>query len=304
MLTQIDVVYENESGTQALAMPLAALTPKDSLLLRSVSGLNPPDVDLFIGDYSRDGGIYQGRSVQKRNVVMLMDLNPNPALGETFDGLRDILYKTFIDPLVDADYLQIVLHDDVKEDRYLVGYTEKLETELFSQDTMVQVSMICPDPFIRSMEQTLLTHETGWTTVPFTYTGTAETGFEVEIQVVSDTAGINLVNNGKKMTIDAALVVDDVVYVNTNRGYRQIRKTTLTNLDAMKTAHEDWTTKQIWDQLIEDESTTSLMAKLTAQSRWLELHSQNNSMRIYGTTEGSLPAVIKLLTYSDSFWGA
>lgn len=304
MLTQIDVVYENESGTQALALPLAALTPKDSLLLRSVTGLNPPDVDLFIGDYSRDGGIYQGRSVQKRNVVMLMDLNPNPALGESFDGLRDILYKTFIDPLVDADYIQIVLHDDVKEDRYLVGYTEKLETDLFSEETIVQVSMICPDPFIRSSTQTLLTHETGWTTVPFTYGGTAETGFEVEIQVVSDTPALNLVNNGKIMTLTHGFVTDDVVYVNTNRGQRQLRRATLAVVNAKKALQPTWTTKQIWDSIITDGDTTPLMAKLSATSRWLELHSANNSMRVWGSTEGSLPAVIKLLTYSDSFWGA
>ena len=83
MLKQIDVVYGTEEDEQALSLPILGLTPKDSLLLRKVTGLNPPDVNLFIGDYSRDGGTYQGRRVESRNVVLTIDLNPNPALGDT-----------------------------------------------------------------------------------------------------------------------------------------------------------------------------------------------------------------------------
>lgn len=279
MLTQIDVVYENELGPQALALPISGLTPKDSLLLRSVTGLSAPDIDLFIGDYSRDGGIYQGRSVQKRNVVMLIDLNPNPALGESAAGLRDLLYKTFIDPLVDADFLQIVMHDDINDDRYLVGYTEKVETDLFSSETIAQISMICPDPFIRSLTETALEHETGWTIVPFNYLGTAETGFRVQINVLSDTPVVTLKNNAKTMVITHDFLAGDIIYVNTNRGSRDITYT-------------------------RSAVTYPAIAKLSPLSRWLELHSQNNSMRVYGTLETDLPAVIKTLTYTDSYWGA
>lgn len=279
MLTQVDVVYENESGPQALALPILGLTPKASLILRSITGLNPPDIDLFIGDYSRDGGIYQGRSVQKRNPVMLIDLNPNPALGETVDGLRDILYKTFIDPLVDADYIQLIFHDDVKEDRYLVGYTEKLETDIFSAETLVQVSMVCPDPFIRRLTETVLTHDDGWTTVPFEYRGTAETGFRVQINVVSDTPVVTLKNNAKTMVITHDFLADDIVYINTNRGSRDI---TYTRAGV----------------------TYPLIAKLSPLSRWLEIHSQNNSMKTYGTLPTDLVTVIKSLTYTEAFWGA
>lgn len=279
MLTQIDVVYENESGTKALALPISGLTPKGSLLLRSVTGLNPPDIDLFIGDYARDGGIYQGRSVQKRNIVMLMDLNPNPALGETVDGLRDLLYKTFNDPLVDADHIQIILHDDIKNDRYLIGYTEKLDTDLFSSETIAQVSLICPDPYIRSITETLLEDVTGWTTVPFTYKGTAETGFRVQINVLSDTPVITLKNNSRTMVITHDFLEGDIIYVNTNRGSRDITYT-------------------------RDAVTYPLIAKLSPLSRWLELHSQNNQMKVYGTLTTDLPAAIVTLTYTETYWGA
>lgn len=278
MLTQIDVVYGDELGEQALALPIAGITLKDSLLIRSVTGLSPPDIDLFIGDYARDGGIYQGRRVGNRNVVMTIDLNPNPALGESVSGLRALLYKTFVDPLVDADYIQLILHDDELADRYLVGYTEKLETEIFSSDTLAQVSIICPDPYIRDENQTILTHLTGWITVPFTYTGTAETGFVVEIKITASTPTLTFVNNSRTMVITYPFLSEDVITINTNRGARDI---TLKRAGVV----------------------SPLIARLSPLSRWLELHSQANIMTVYGAASTNLNAVIKKLTYSPTYWG-
>lgn len=303
MLTQIDVVYGDESGEQALALPILGVTPKDSLLIRKVTGLNPPDPTLFIGEYARDGGFYQGRRVGARNVVLTMDLNPNPALGETIRGLREILYKTFMDPQVDADYIRLVLHDDDNQQRYLVGYAEKFETEIFDIETMAQVSIICPDPYIRDQVETVLEHPTGWITVPFTYTGTAETGFEVEIEVTSDTPTITFENNGRTMVIDYAFVDGDYIYINTNRGSRDLRRATSAAVSAVVTANPTWSTSQVWEKLIADGNTTPLIAKLSPLSRWLELHSQNNQMKVYGPTPADVHAVVKKLKYTATYWG-
>lgn len=278
MLTQIDVVYGNESGEQALALPILGVTPKDSLLIRKVTGLNPPDPTLFIGEFARDGGIYQGRRVGARNVVLTMDLNPNPALGETISGLREILYKTFMDPQVDADYIRLVLNDDDSNQRYLVGYAEKFETEIFDIETMAQVSIICPDPYIRDQMETVLEHETGWISVPFTYTGTAETGLEVDIIVTSDTPTVTFSNNNRTMVLTYPFLNGDIIHINTKRGERDI------TLDRSGVI-------------------TPLIAKLDPTSRWLELHSQNNSMKVYGALETDLIAVVKKLTYTATYWG-
>lgn len=278
MLTQVDVVYGNEEGEQALALPILGVTPKESLLIRKITGLNPPDIDLFIGDYSRDGGVYQGRRVGNRNVVMTLDLNPNPALGETISGLREILYKTFVDPLVDADYIQLIFHDDEGRARYLVGYTEKFETEIFDVETLAQISVICPDPFLRDVVETVLSHPTGWTTVPFTYEGTAEAGFEVRIDLTAGSNVLTFENNGRKMIINNTFAQGDIVNINTKRGERDI---TLTRGAA----------------------TTPLIGKLVTTSKWLELHSQANQMKVYGAATSNLIAVVKSLTYTTTYWG-
>jgi hypothetical protein len=279
LLTQIDVIYGNELGEQALALPILGVTPSESLLIRKVTGLNPPDIDLFIGDYARDGGTYQGRRVGNRNVVMTMDLNPNPALGETVSGLRDLLYKTFVDPLVDADHLELVLHDDEGRTRNLYGYTETFETEIFDIETMAQISLICPDPYIRDLDETTLTNPSGtWVTVPFTYNGTAETGFYVQVNVTANTPKLTLKNNNKTMVLTYPFLAGDVVYIDTNRGSRNIT-------------------------MVRSSVTYPLIAYLDVLSPWLELHSQTNTMSVYGTLSTDLVAGVKTLKYRASYWG-
>jgi Phage tail protein len=285
LLTRIDVRSEN-----AFLVPILGVTPKDSLLVRKVTGLNPPDIDLFIGDYSRDGGIYQGRRVGNRNVVFTFDLNPNPALGETISGLREMLYKAFVDPLVEADYIKLDFYDDLGNVRYLVGYTEKFETEIFDVETMAQISIICPDPYIRDNVETTLSHPTGWTTVPFAYSGTAETGFYVEIYVTAATPKLVLANNAVtdtvsspdynkgRMIINRAFSIGDTVRINTVRGSRK-----LTVQGALPEA--------------------SIVANLDPTSQWLELHSQSNTMKVHGNTPTDLVAAVRVLKYTQAYWG-
>ena len=278
MLTQIDVVYENAQGPQALALPILGVTPKESLLIRKVTGLTPPEVSLQIGEYARDGGYYQGRRVGKRNVVITIDLNPNPALGQTVDGLRKLLYRVFMSPRLDADHTQFVLHDDDAPTRYVVGYAESFEGELFDVETMAQVSVVCPDPYIQDLAETVLLSSDGWATIPFTYEGNAETGFEVEIQMMNNTSILTLGNNGRTMQLSHSFQIGDVVTINTIPGVRKIA-------------------------LTRGGSTTSILGSLTPLSSWIELHGQGNAVTVYGSSPTFRPGVIKRLSYRAAYWG-
>lgn len=330
MLTQIDVMSEN-----AFDLPILGVTPKSSLLIKKVTGLDPPDRNLFIGDYSQDGGIYQGRRVGKRNVVITLDLNPNPALGETAATLRDLLHRAFIDPQVDGDYIKLVLKDENNRMIYLVGYCEKFEGEIFDKETMCQISLICPDPYLRDNTDTVLVQSTGWVQVPFTYQGSAETGFIVRIYVTSPTTSITLYNNGKVMQLvnPAGYGIGDIIIVNTIRGQRSI---TLTRAAVLTTTPTEFTPptgyitnnkvfygSSIWravsDALgggttIRDAPSdinsnwallsTPIVSQLLATSQWLELHSAANTMRVYqGDTQDVIVANIKYLKYTSAYWG-
>lgn len=279
MLTRVDVVQGDGSETLVMSLPILGATTKSSLLIQKITGLNPPQANLFIGDYARDGGIYQGRRVGNRNPVLTVTLNPNPALGETIQSQREALYKAFMDPLVDADFIKLNLVDEDESVRYLIGYAEKFETEIFDSENMAQISVICPDPYIRANSETVLTNVPGWTTVPFTYDGTAETGFFVEIHVTATTPRIILDNNNKVMVIERPSVAGDIIRVNTTPGSRYVY--------------------YVDGSLVE----TSIIGYLTPTSPWLQLHSQANVMKVYGTTTSDLVASIQHLRYTSSYWG-
>lgn len=278
MLSQIDVVCDNP-----FYMSVLGARPRDSLILEKVTGLGPPDKNIHVGDYSRDGGVYGGRRVVTRNPVLTIRINPNHSLGETVDGWRDILYRAFNDPLVTGDDVTLILKDDIKPDRMLTGYCEKWNGELFEKDTVVEISMICPDPYIRDVEETVVEPTagiTGWQTVPFTYSGTAEAGFEVEILVQTTTSTLTLDNNGQMMVLSyPSFLTDDVVYINTKPGERRI---TLTRGG------------EVFD----------IYYTLYSESPWLSLHSQMNTLQVYGASETNIVASVTSLRYTQLWWGA
>ena len=277
MLTQIDVVCDNP-----FYMSVLGANPRDSLILQTVTGLGPPDKNLFIGDYARDGGVYGGRRVTSRNPVLTIKINPNFSLNETVDGWRDILYRAFNDPLITGDDVTLILHDDIKPDRKLTGYTEKFEGESFSADTSVQISMVCPDPYLRDLNPTVVNPPagtTGWQKVPFTYTGTAEAGFETTIKVQATTTTLTLDNNGRKMVLTyPSFQANDIVYINTKPGERAIK---LTRAGV----------------------TSDILYTLYSESPWLDLHSMSNNLQVYGAASTNIVAAITNLTYTQMYWG-
>lgn len=273
MITRVDILSEN-----AFFIPILGVTPKDSLLIQKIIGLNAADINLFIGEFARDGGYYQGRRVQPRNVVITLELNPDPAKNETVSGLRDMLYKAFLDPHPTSDNLKILFYDDEGRSRTINGYVEKFETDIFSVETLCQISIVCPDPYLRDNESTILSSDTGWITVPFTYSGTSETGFEIEIEITGNTPTLTLSNNGRTMVFTHAFLVGDKIRINTNRGARSLTMT-------------------------RGGVTTSILGKLSYNSTWLDLHSQANLLKVYGATEETIVAAVKELEYTTAYWG-
>lgn len=308
MLTQIEVEFGERSAPSALVIPIIGATPRDSLLVRKIDGLNPPKSNLFIGDYAQDGGTYQGRRVGLRNVVLTIELNPNPALGETISGLRELLEKIFMDPLTDRDYVKVNFFDDLDRIRYVVGYAESFETDIFdSVDNLVQVSLICPDPYIRNNERLMLRNAMGWTSVPMLYDGTAETGFDVEIYVAAPAPQLVLDLNGFKMELVGPFIKGQMIYMNTERGSRALLLSTTTELAAWYAipGNEDKWPSEAWAGLEALDQTTSLIANLTSASDWLELHSQANTMKVYSTTSDPPDGAfaVRKLSYLPSYWG-
>lgn len=275
MLTRVDVQSENP-----FYLNIRDARPTDSIIVEKIEGLSPPDVDLFMGDYARDGGFYSGRRVPPRTVIFTLMINPNYKNDESTSGLRRFLYKTFMDPFIEGDSVGFILKDDELPDRTLSGYTEKFEGDIFSDDTTVQITVRCPNPYLRDYSQTVL--DMIGPSSPFTYNGSAEAGLIMSAEIVVSTDTLVFDLNGKKMALTYPFVVGDTVVINTNRGNRSIR---------------------LVREVADVSTTTDILYSLQTGSNWLEIHSESNIISAYGVTETSAVANLTEIRYYAQHWG-
>lgn len=274
MLTKVRV-----DSASAIDLNIKNATTKDSLLIRKITGLNPAEVSTFIGEYAADGGTYQGRRVQKRNVVLTIDINPNQALGETVDGLRTKLYKQFYDPSIDSDAVKLKLYDSSDLVRYVIGYTDKTETDPFDQENTCQISMVCPDPYIRNDELTTYADISAYAVLPITYNGTAETGFYMSVKIMAYTPKLIVELDNKLMTLERDFYPGDIVDIDTNRGEKSITLTSpLTG-------------------------TSSILSSFSESSVWHFLHNKSSVISVYGTSQSDLIGGIATLQFREAYWG-
>lgn len=271
MLTQVVLQTANP-----MTFEIAAADPDEIIILQSISGLSPADVTLFTGEYARNGGYYQGRRVGERFPIFNLKLNPDYTNDIEVSDIREMLYRQFLEPQADSDGVQVLLKDDRKPDRYFIGYTEKFPSDIFDQKPRAQISMKCTDPMLRSALETTDSNPTGWVSVPVAYDGSADTGIEVTMKVAVAATQMTLENNGMEMKLvkSTDFAVDDVIYINTKQGERQI---TLNGVD--------------------------VMGLLTADSKWITLNQSGNTLQAYGTVPSDGTAVVTDYTYRSEWWG-
>lgn len=258
-----------------MILEIGEADPDELLILTSISGLSPADVTLFTGDFARDGGYYQGRRSGRRNPVFNFKINPDYANDIDASDARAILYRQFYEPQPDSDAVQVRLVDDRNPDRYMFCYTEKMPADIFVQKPTAQVSTICVDPYLKSVVETTASNPGGWLTVPLTYDGTADTGIQVTIKVVTATDQVILENNGVLMTLlkPSLFAIDDIITIDTVQGQRYIR---LNGVDVMA---------------------------LLDGSDWVYLTQASNSLKVYGAIPGDGRAVVTEYTYRSAWWG-
>lgn len=251
------------------------VSPDEEVIVKSISGLDPADVNLFRGEFAQAGGYYQGRRVGERNVVFNLKLNPDYAADREVSDIREDLYSTFYDPSATSDGVTMVFKDDRKPDRMLIGYTEKAPADLFSRETSMAPSLICVDPFFRSVNPVSFVDAVGLTTAPIDYAGSVQTGFQMQIKVKQ--AGVTQVvieMNGKTMTLIKNFALNDIIDINTKMNSRWIRQ-----------------------------NGTDVMATLTPTSTWLRLRRGLNTVKVYGNAVNDGKAAMMNYSYYDAWWG-
>lgn len=152
MLTQLEVFGIAASSPPKLTLPFGDILGVNPIQIRGIDGLGPAKASIITTALaSSDGERYSGSSIEKRNIVITMGLNPDWA-EQTIESLRMELYKYFMPQL--GVLLRFTSTHLPTCDIY--GYVESLEPNIFSKDPEIQVSVICPNPDFFETDPTVL----------------------------------------------------------------------------------------------------------------------------------------------------
>lgn len=263
-----------QSASAPKTLNLTGVDPDEILILKSISGLAGAKVNQFLGDFSRDGGYYQGRRADKLNPVFNFKMNPDYKNDVDVSQIREMLYLWFFEPSAYSDGLKVLLDDDRRPDRYFIAYAEDMNTDQWQKEQTCQVSTIAVDPYLRSDAETSGADAAGWAAFTINYDGTAKTGMSMTLKVKTANPTIVVYNGNDRFILDGPFAVNDIVTVNTSIGSRSIKKN---GVDAMG----------MW----------------RAGSKWLQLHNGQNNFVIYGTAAGDGRAVMMDYKYRSAWWG-
>lgn len=237
-------------GLYTIDLPHFGLRSTNKFVLKSADGLGPPEIDNFLVN-----GIYNGRQVQDRQVIIRVGLAPNYAISETPSSLRTIIYGLLTPGPDDSILLQLMNGPTVV--MQTKGYISKIEPVIYTKDPEVQITLDCEGPYLVAPAATTLVPTTK---KPFTvsYPGTVTTGFYYEL-TYTGTAGASKWaiytggdGIGAKMELDYTFQANDKIMVDTRSGQRSIK-------------------------LLRNGVTTNLIFALSSDSIWLALHPGDNS---------------------------
>lgn len=198
MLTQMEVF---NSRVTAPPWPIAEQdVGLDPIQIKKISGLTPVIANINTQTYgSTDGGFFTGSNAHSRNIVITAALNPNWAAGQSYEGLRRVLYSYFM-PKNRVKLRFSSTHMDTIE---IEGYVEAFEVDPFSKDSEYQISILCPKPYFISSGATVISGQTGLLADPgdpieIDYHGDIPGGFIVSVTLpdgaVSYSSEVRIIN--------------------------------------------------------------------------------------------------------------
>lgn len=151
-VTSIELHAENSSNQCVLSYRDPGAT--NPYLAKSITGLDADDiVPRFYGS-SASNAKYYNLSLQKRDVIFHMTLNPRYAQFESHSALRDELYRLISSSRTGV--ISVEFKDGPTVVAVISGFVSKLETDHFDKEPSVKLTVSCDDPMLRAVAPTVV----------------------------------------------------------------------------------------------------------------------------------------------------
>lgn len=249
------------------------LTQNPNYTLVSVDGLNPAKANINTAvNANFDGSTFKSSRLENRNIVIML------AIEGAVEVNRIELYK-----FVKVKQNITVYVSNNSRDVSIGGYVESMDIGIFEQKQMVQISIICPNPYFTNAEEIVQNFSTvqGLFEFPFSIEeegivfgeilpdeeidivngGDVASGMIIEFKAIGDVVAPAIYNTGtgQFIKIDVTMHDGDVVQVNTIKGQKGVLE-------------------------ISDGTVTNILNKLDPSSTWLELETGDNIMMFTATS--------------------
>lgn len=247
-------IIENDLGEQ-----FQIINGKD-FVITSISGLNPPSANINTGVVAMsDGEKFNSSRLNYRNIVLTLNILRN------VEANRILLYR----------YFKVKKHHKIyyfngSREVYIEGYVETFENDLFTQMQQPQISIICPQPYFKDIEdiyfdisQVLAMFEfpfaieedgKEFSTLNTTLIGKVINNGDVESGIIIEISASGQIINPKiydastngMLGITITIERGDVIRINTNKGEKKV-------------------------ELIHEGKTTNIINKLMPNPTWFQL---------------------------------
>lgn len=168
-----------------------------------VDGLYPPTASISMSDNIGDGSIVTNSRVAKRNIVIYLQIN-----GDVESNRLNIYQYAQT-----GKYIKLYISNNTKN-VWIEGRVESIETTMFSMKTICQISVLCPDPFLKDVQETI----NSMTTVKGNFYFPFYTVEPIPFSVYEKIQVLNMINSGNVkngMTIEISAkgkILNPIIY--------------------------------------------------------------------------------------------
>ena len=202
-----------------------------------ILGLNPPSAQLNLSTMvGLDGAKFNSSKLNTRNIVLTVRINGN------VEQNRLNLYKYF----PTKEPVKFYYQNDTL-DVYIEGYVENVECDYFVNGEMAQISIVCPQPYFKSIDEIIADSSNTFAKFHFPFSinidepvvistiddnesivinnaSESSTGALINVDVKETINSIEIKNTttGDDMTLNYAFQSGDLIVINTNKGSKSI----------------------------------------------------------------------------------
>ena len=145
-ITGLELADNRESVT--LSFTIRDIANQFPYQVKGATGLDADDIATVYYGASSVGEKYHDLTLQKRVISLKLNLNPNAAIGSSYSKLRDDVYKLIA--ATRSGLITLRLLEDTITKAQISGFITKVESDLFSKNPDIGITIECEYPLFRS----------------------------------------------------------------------------------------------------------------------------------------------------------